>query len=413
MMTKQDIFILSLLAVAACFSFFFSIFLTDINIYFTTIFLIIASTLVSFLISSETKDRLKKKLIKSFSSKEAYFVYMIFGTHMLWGIFQGDYFFELHRRMHWLNTQIIFEIPLFYFTTKFFITIIKELHMNSYTLLRLITSLISVSYAIDWVYSLYKGWDSPEYRWNGSSGNPNIWAVQSSLVLILILYSYLKTYLKPNFFSAHRISPVYYSLTGIGILISLIGLIKAFSLANFLALIAFATALGLYFLFKTKSKIFIQIACILLSVAMIYFIKNTYLIDIETIKLPLAKKFIPRIKLWSNIDELLASFSWLQYIFGLGHLKYKAWLDSLGRNDFYHAHNFFYHFFIQFGLIGFLSSTWLYLRMLFSKHLIYYLLGVYILIVSLFDISLFFDEVQILFFILLAFYESHENESEL
>ncbi len=413
MMTKQDISILSLISVAACFSFFFSIFLTDINIYFTTIFIIVATILMSFTISNETKELLKNKLIKNFNSKEAYFVYLIFGTHLLWGIFQGDYFFEVHKRMHWLNTQIIFEIPLFYFTTKFFITIIKELQMNSHTLLRLITSLISVSYAIDWVYSFYKAWDSPEYRWNGSSGNPNIWAVQSSLVLILILYSYLKTYHRPNFFSANKISPIYYSLTGIGILISLIGLIKAFSLANFLALIAFMIALCLYFLFKAKSKLFIQISCIILSLAMIIFIKNTYLIDIASIKLPLAKKFIPRIKLWSNIDELLASFSWFQYIFGLGHLKYKAWLDSLGRDDFYHAHNFFYHFFIQFGLLGFLSSTWLYLRMLFSKHLIYYLLGVYILIVSLFDISLFFDEVQILFFILIAFYESHENKSEL
>ena len=315
--------------------------------------------------------------------------------------------------MHWLNSQIVFEIPLFYFMSKLFIIIVKELGMNSYTLLRLITCLISVSYTIDWFYSLYKAWDLPHYRWNGSSGNPNIWAVQSSLTLILILYSYFKSYKKPNFFSRKNISPLYYAFTGMGILISLIGLTKAFSLANFLALIASASALILYFLFKNKSKLFIQIIAISLSIAMIVFIKSTYQIDVESIELPLAKKFIPRIKLWSNFSDLVDSFTVIETLFGLGHLKYKSWLDSLGRHDFYHAHNFFYHFFLQFGILGFLSSTWLYLRMLFSKHLIFYLLGVYILIVSLFDISLFFDEVQMLFFISLAFYESHESNKHI
>ena len=399
MITKSDKILLYISCLCLALSLFFAIFLSSVAVHFTVISFIIGSALISLFCSQELKSRLSHKIYKSHNTQTSYFMFLIFGSVLLWGSFQGDFFFIKHHNLHWLNVQNAYQIPVYYTASKAFFIFLEEAGIKIKESLVYFLILITSSYLIDWSYSFFKSFELGNYRWDGSSGNPNIWAIQSSLILFLVL-----NYFYRNGLNKSRLS---FYLFAVAILSS-IGILKAFSLASFLGLAAAIAALIIFKLFKKPGQILVSSLIILISLAMIYFIYEADMSYFETTKFFLAKKFIPRIKLWSHFDELIANFTSLDYIFGIGQIKYRAWLDSLNRSDFYHAHNMFYHFFFQFGLLGFFTCSVFYYRMLFNSC---FVLGVYLLVASIFDVSLFFDENQILLFILIPALELIESRS--
>jgi hypothetical protein len=330
---------------------------------------------------------------------------LIFFTPLIWGAFQGDYFYSEHKNAHWINASTVFIVPLFYFASQLFLSFLELLGVKRVLQLSIFAALFSLSFSIDWFYSLYKSLIFADYRWNGSAGNANIWACESTIVLLIIIAAFIE-YRKE---ASMKLSP-YLIIPGITVVfLCLIGIAKAFSLATLLGILACLFCLGAYKLLRERVWLIIGLVLLLLGTGLIFYILLGDL-SFKAKQLFLGKKFFPRIKLWRNIDDLVLDFKFLEIFFGIGFEKYTSWLASLKKLEYNHTHNVFYHYFIQYGLLGFLSSTMLYLKLFLANSFYLKILAVFVIAISFFDVSVFFEEVQILFFLLLPVLERFESE---
>ena len=366
------------------------IFLTAIGMYFALFGIIISAFIVRFLLSKELRDSLQKDLFKSLNTQDTLWIFLIFISVFTWAIFDNSFLLIDKYNLYWLNIENAYQIMLVYFLAKAFFSLSRYLSFKLESSLRYFFFLISLSYVIDWFYSLAKSFYLEYYRWDGSSGNPNIWAIQSSLIFISLIYYFSKSKFTWSFFN------IFFLLATA---LSLVGVLKAFSLASFIGLGLALLSFLLFKLFKEKGLNVYRIAlclffCFVLS--LIYFAEPQWTQDSNFY---LLKKFLPRLKLWNHFDDLISNFSLINFVFGLGTVEYKSWLESLARDDFNHTHNMFYHLFFQFGFLGLVSNSIFYFKVFFSRYL--YALGIYFLVVALFDVSLLVGESLNLFFCLI------------
>lgn len=394
-LNTKDRYLLIILAIFLSVPPFFSIFLTRIDIYYTALCFPIAVLIAALFLDKKTKAHWFYQLKESFTGRLSPYVLMIFFTPFIWGLFQSDYFYTKHENAHWVNASTIFIVPLFYFTALAAINCLKLLNISKHFQLFIFTALFGLSFSVDWFYSLYKSLILEDYRWNGSAGNANIWACESALVLLLSVVAFME--FKKN---ETRLKAIYIIPLIIFSSLALIGIVKAFSLATLLGLSACLMSLLAYKIFKEKAWNIAAIILLLTGSTLIFYILFGDL-NFKAKELFLAKKFFPRIKLWRNIDEIVLDFSFMEYLFGIGFHKYTEWLLTLKKSEFNHTHNFFFHYFIQYGIIGFISSTLLYFRIFLEKNLYLKLTSIFLIVISFFDVSLFFEEVQILFFLAL------------
>jgi hypothetical protein len=404
-LTVRDRYLLIILAIFLSVPLIFSIFLTCIDIYYTVIALPCIALLALVGFSKPVKTRLFSILKESLINKFTFYILLIFFTPLIWGAFQGDYFYSEHKNAHWINASTVFIVPLFYFASQLFLSFLELLGVKRVLQLSIFAALLSLSFSIDWFYSLYKSLIFADYRWNGSAGNANIWACESTIVLLIIIAAFIE-YRKE---ASMKLSP-YLIIPGITVVfLCLIGIAKAFSLATLLGILACLFCLGAYKLLRERVWLIIGLVLLLLGTGLIFYILLGDL-SFKAKQLFWGKKFFPRIKLWRNIDDLVLDFKFLEIFFGIGFEKYTSWLASLKKLEYNHTHNVFYHYFIQYGLLGFLSSTMLYLKLFLANSFYLKILAVFVIAISFFDVSVFFEEVQILFFLLLPVLERFESE---
>jgi hypothetical protein len=404
-LTVRDRYLLIILAIFLSIPPIFSIFLTCIDIYYTVIALPCIALLALVGFSKPVKTRLFSILKESLVNKFTFYILLIFFTPLIWGAFQGDYFYSEHKNAHWINASTVFIVPLFYFASQLFLSFLELLGLKRVWQLSIFAALFSLSFSIDWFYSLYKSLIFADYRWNGSAGNANIWACESTIVLLIIIAAFIE-YRKE---ASMKLSP-YLIILGITVVfLCLIGIAKAFSLATLLGILACLFCLGAYKLLRDRVWLIIGLVLLLLGIGLIFYILFGDL-SFKAKQLFWGKKFFPRIKLWRNIDDLVLDFKFSEIFFGIGFERYTSWLASLKKLEYNHIHNAFYHYFIQYGLIGFLSSTMLYFKLFFANSFYLKILVVFLIAISFFDVSVFFEEVQILFFLLLPVFERFESE---
>jgi hypothetical protein len=404
-LTARDRYLLIILAIFLSVPPIFSIFLTCIDIYYTVIALPCIALLALIGFSKPVKTRLLFILKESLVNKFTFYVLLIFFTPLIWGAFQGDYFYSEHKNAHWINASTVFIVPLFYFASQALLSFLELLGVKRVWQLSIFAALFSLSFSIDWFYSLYKSLIFTDYRWNGSAGNANIWACESTIVLLLIIAAFME-YRKEK---SLKLSPYLIIPSITVIFLCLIGIAKAFSLATLLGILACLFCLGAYKLLRDRVWLIIGVVLLLLGIGLIFYILFGDL-SFKAKQLFWGKKFFPRIKLWRNIDDLVLDFKFLEIFFGIGFERYTSWLASLKKLEYNHIHNVFYHYFIQYGLLGFLSSTLLYLKLFFANSFYLKILAVFLIAISFFDVSVFFEEVQILFFLLLPVLERFEPE---
>jgi hypothetical protein len=404
-LTVRDRYLLIILAIFLSVPPIFSIFLTCIDIYYTVIALPCIALLALVGFSKPVKTRLFFILKESLLNKFTFYVLLIFFTPLIWGAFQGDYFYSEHKNAHWINASTVFIVPLFYFASQLFLSFLELLGVKRVWQLSIFAALLSLSFSIDWFYSLYKSLIFADYRWNGSAGNANIWACESTIVLLIIIAAFLE-YRKE---ASMKLSPYLIIPSITVVFLCLIGIAKAFSLATLLGILACLFCLGAYKLLREKVWVIVGVILLLLGIALIFYILCGDL-SFKAKQLFWGKKFFPRIKLWRNIDDLVLDFKFSEIFFGIGFERYTSWLASLKKLEYNHIHNAFYHYFIQYGLIGFLSSTMLYFKLFFANGFYLKILAVFLIAISFFDVSVFFEEVQILFFLLLPVFERFESE---
>lgn len=404
-LTARDRYLLIILAIFLSVPPIFSIFLTCIDIYYTVIALPCIALLALIGFSKPVKTRLFFILKESLLNKFTLYVLLIFFTPLIWGAFQGDYFYSEHKNAHWINASTVFIVPLFYFASQSFLSFLELLGVKRVWQLSIFAALFSLSFSIDWFYSLYKSLIFADYRWNGSAGNANIWACESTIVLLVIVAAFVE-YRKEK---SLKPSPYLIIPTVIVVFLCLIGIAKAFSLATLLGILACLFCIGAYKLLRKKVWLIIGVILLLLGIALTFYILFGDL-SFKAKQLFWGKKFFPRIKLWRNIDDLVLDFKSLEIFFGIGFERYISWLASFKKPEYNHIHNVFYHYFIQYGLIGFLSSTMLYFQLFFANSFYLKILAVFLIAISFFDVSVFFEEVQILFFLLLPVLERFESK---
>ena len=404
-LTVRDRYLLIILAIFLSIPPIFSIFLTCIDIYYTVIALPCIALLALVGFSKPVKTRLFFILKESLVNKFTFYILLIFFTPLIWGAFQGDYFYSEHKNAHWINASTVFIVPLFYFASQLFLSFLELLGVKRVWQLSIFAALFSLSFSIDWLYSLYKSLIFADYRWNGSAGNANIWACESTIVLLIIIAAFIE-YRKE---ASMKLSPYLMIPSVTVIFLCLIGIAKAFSLATLLGILACLFCIGAYKLLRERVWLIIGVILLLLGIALIFYILFGDL-SFKAKQLFWGKKFFPRIKLWRNIDDLVLDFKFPEVFFGIGFERYISWLASLKKLEYNHIHNVFYHYFIQYGLIGFLSSTMLYFKLFFANSFYLKLLAVFLIAISFFDVSVFFEEVQILLFLLLPVLERFESK---
>ena len=404
-LTVRDRYLLIILAIFLSVPPIFSIFLTCIDIYYTVIALPCIALLALVGFSKPVKTRLFSILKESLVNKFTFYILLIFFTPLIWGTFQGDYFYSEHKNAHWINASTVFIVPLFYFASQSLLSFLELLGVKRVCQLSIFAALFSLSFSIDWFYSLYKSLIFADYRWNGSAGNANIWACESTIVLLLIIAAFIE-YKKEE---SLKLSPYLVIPSVTVICLCLIGIAKAFSLATLLGILACLFCLGAYKLLRDRVWVIIGSVLLLLGIALIFYILFGDL-SFKAKQLFWGKKFFPRIKLWRNIDDLVLDFKSLEIFFGIGFERYTSWLASFKKPEYNHIHNVFYHYFIQYGLLGFLSSTLLYLKLFFANSFYLKILAVFLIAISFFDVSVFFEEVQILLFLLLPVLERFESK---
>jgi hypothetical protein len=191
-LTVRDRYLLIILAIFLSIPPIFSIFLTCIDIYYTVIALPCIALLALVGFRKPVKTRLFSILKESLVNKFTFYILLIFFTPLIWGAFQGDYFYSEHKNAHWINASTVFIVPLFYFASQLFLSFLELLDVKRVWQLSIFAALFSLSFSIDWFYSLYKSLIFADYRWNGSAGNANIWACESTIVLLIIIAAFIE-----------------------------------------------------------------------------------------------------------------------------------------------------------------------------------------------------------------------------
>ena len=381
--------ILYILALFLWLALFFSIFLTRIDIYYFTILLPV-SLLAITVFPSEKESAELWQAFKSFLLSRYTLAFLLISLlPILHGAFGGDYPWSEHPYTYWINARTSYVAIGALMTGQLLRVLMDRLEFTQATTKTIMGFALLGSFLVDFLYSLFKLYFEGSARWEGSAGNPNIWAVQAALILIFIVA--MKAEVKK---SAGEIN-WFQSIWDIGVPLLLLAAILAFSLANYIAL-AITIIAFVFYLTRSREKwiwssIFaVAVIAVVLISYLIFNVDFDYLMQNQYIKqltdLSLAKKIIPRLKLWSHISDFWqADWVW----FGSGYQTYSAWLAGLkDGHNFSHIHNVYLHFFIQYGLLGLIPLLYLIWTWVTNPKISFSFLAFYFLIVSCFDCAI-------------------------
>ena len=313
----------------------------------------------------------------------AIFAFLFFLIPVFTAVIHGEYSFDDFFRSKWIDFHNSWIVLYCFLFASFFINQYKDSHF--FARLALLGA-----FAVDFFYSAFKfvnhgfAFD----RWQGSSGNPQIWGTQIALVLLVWLISHkeMDEYFKSKLLSIFSLSTIVLAVILCGSVSNFIGLaFAALAWTSLPVIWSFALAIG-YLVFSYWN---------------IYSFVSSGVLDIEVLKTKLgfvAKKFLPRIKLWSRLVNADLSFD---SFYGMGFTKYKALSEQVSLKEHSHVHSIFFHNYLISGIIGFVSNFFFFaFKPLFTnKYLV--AMALYYLTNSAFECTCLFPETQVLFWLVI------------
>lgn len=268
------------------------------------------------------------------------------------------------------------------------------------------------SFIIEFFYYLIKGFSDSNLdvfvRWEGGSSNANIWAVQGSIALLTLVAYY--SIFKSGFlrFLTLKIDLkwfIYFYL-----LVIFASTILAGSVTNILGI--FIASVPIVWGISASYVLFIALFALLLSVFLIFFLDGK-LVKAGELDFPFnivaAKKFLPRMRLWSHLMDKLNSGDFNLWT-GLGFCEYIEWTKSLIKRGVDHLHNIYYHNFFLYGLPG-LYAAFAYLANIWKHNKYSCAVVIYILVASCTDASLINSGPQLQFWLTLPIILEREERT--
>lgn len=398
---------------------FLSIFLTKVDIKLLSYALPLIVLVKIFVFKDKISDLLGLENSKSAKKHELIklvHIALFILVPIVFGFIHDDLNWLVHDRTKWLNYQNIYIVALAYLSSKILIQdSLKILKNNKALITTYLCSLLFISFMLDFGYSIVKIINDGEARWEGSTSNANVWAMQTAMMLLLWYLS------KQNFKSNILLKLFHYSL----VILIIISIFKAASVANVLGILASISALFI----ASSAWISLELALIIFLLVILAF--NLFIlfgspeIFYSEKKTAISFKVLPRLKLWRHAHNFTEA-NQVSLIFGAGYQNYIDWLNSLRPKGYYHFHNSFLHYLFQYGLIGLYSAFVYFLLLnqkvteyfaklfstneekinldkLFKIHpetKYYFVIIIYILAASCFDCSFWFFENQMLFWFL-------------
>jgi hypothetical protein len=311
------------------------------------------------------------------------------------------------KDLPWLNSSNSWRILLSYFPTLIFFKILDDIDFSKDDLISKIfkyinnkkvelVSIIFLSSIIpETIYSFVRFFRNNGERFQGSSSNPQLYAIELALLILVLIMSWrsLKIYLKTDL-----------PLKLILILIILNSLASG-SISNFIGLIFVS-----FIWILNSGTIALAIAFtvnLLVNSLGLYWLINLDRIDMLDLKEDLgifASKIIPRLNLWLKSIPLfdLKNFNYLR---GIGYSAYYEVIFNKTGIGQVHIHNLFFHNLLTGGFLGIYSVLmWFihHLKLLCSNK---YLcsIAIYLLISGLFECGSIYDEVQTVFWRIFPF----------
>lgn len=315
----------------------------------------------------------------------------------LMAFIHGDWNSMSLAKLQWLNHYNSWIILYSYLASNYFLLISSKNKIplfEKYPLNFIVLIILFIAFEVDFIYALIK-WFNNDFgltRWQGSSGNPQLWAIQASIMFLLWLIGHkeINKLTKQKIFSRIFLLTIILAIIFSGSISNLIGLAFA-SLAWLLASPILALVIVLLYLLVVN---FITIKFLLSYQGSIDELRN--------VLAGFAHKFIPRIKLWLNLLNEAPKHH-LDYFWGMGVEAYNNFMAQATAGHHKNAHNLYFHNWLTNGLPGlYLGSIFLFnsiKQILNNKYLL--AITLYIISSSVFDCALTFIEVQMLFWLIL------------
>ena len=313
------------------------------------------------------------------------------------GLIHGDFDLSQAIQLQWINHYNSWLILYAYLASSYFLYISREIkipYLKGFraSLIGLIIFLLA--FAVDFLYSSVK-WFNHGFvieRWQGSSGNPQLWAVQASLMLIvwIIIHGDLDNLFKSKNYSRLIISLLITATILTGSISNFIGL----GFASLAWLVPWAWV-----------SLFITLAYVIVVNLWTWNFLVNYqgdILDLKNIFQGLSNKFIPRLKLWLELLKESSNLH-LDYLSGIGLNAYNDFLDKATLSKHENVHSLYLHNWLINGIAG-VYITFIFLTSALQKILQnkYYLaICLYVLSSSVFDCALNFLEIQIVFWLIL------------
>jgi hypothetical protein len=321
-------------------------------------------------------------------------VWQIFLIPSLVTLLQANYQLFKDHNLQWLSYDNSWVILFCYALANYFLLTNTGLKLKMDKAFYALNALL-FGFLIDFFYSVLKWFNSGfavENRWQGSSGNPQLWAIQLSIVLLVwvLINKDLDTYFSNRF------------LSRVIFVCIILGIVLTGSISNFVGL--FFAALS----FLIPSSIIVLISAIAYVFAMNFFVINylkTANIDIISLKESLsgvAHKFLPRIRLWLKLLRELPNYSFNTFL-GMGLETYNNFIESATNAKHQNAHSIYAHNYLINGFLG----IYMHLIVLFNalkdilKNKYLLAISVFIMTSSVFDCALTYLEVQLVFWLTL------------
>ncbi len=319
-------------------------------------------------------------------------VWQLFLIPVILGLVHGDFHASESVNLQWINHYNSWLILFCYLAANYFLHISETSWIKGIqglTVSQLGLASFALAFVVDFFYSLIK-WISaglPIERWQASAGNPQLWAVQASL--ILVIYLLLRKNLNKLF--------AWLLLTLICAATILTG-----SISNFIGL-CFAS-LAWIVPWAWLALVLVVVYLFVVNFATWNFLVNYQgeVSELKNIFKGFSHKFLPRIKLWFDLlkDSPNLHGNWVS---GIGLDAYNQFLERATEGKHENVHSLYLHNWLINGIPG-LYSSFIFLlnglKTIYSNK--YYLaIALYVLSSSAFDCALNFLEVQIPFWLML------------
>lgn len=279
----------------------------------------------------------------------------------------------------------------------------------------------SISFFIQFLYTFVKKLFTPGFELLGrfdGGGGPNTWAAYSSITLITIIAYY--SFFKKSSLRVFGITINLKILINICLFTIIISIVLTAALTNFIGLI-FAS-LSILLNLSGWFVLAILVSSLLISISMVFILdnKSIYPNDLVFPFNLIAKKFVPRMRLWSHVMDKIRTEDFSLWWQGLGFCEYIVWAKSLlkvKQDNIDNLHNFHYHYFFLYGFPG-LYAGYAYLVNIWKRNRYTCAIVTYILVVSCSDSSNFISSgphtqfwLSLPFFLILK--TNKENETSI